>query len=235
MMSCRTRRVALAVNAAIGLVRETLAQPAQLPVFGTKLVAPLRDAVRLVDRKNEIGTRAEPLERVRARQPLRRNIQQPVSPSRALANQLRSAPHPRASYSAPPPEFPSARAAPPGPASARSAAKSRSRSAPEASPRAAGSTATCLRRSASPRTYRDLPAGCARCGAAADETSRTPSSAAAPREALLQKSSREYSRPPTSVDIGTIALEKIRIAVQRSRRTGEPQISAPATPIRIKI
>ena len=60
--------------------------------------------------------------------------------------------------------------------------------------------------------------------------------AAQRREQLsIRNHAASIAARPTSVDIGTIALEKIRIAVQRSRRTGEPQIPAPATPIRIKI
>ena len=48
-MSCRTCRVALAVNAAIGRSGKLLAQAAQLAVFGTEFVSPLGNAVRFVD------------------------------------------------------------------------------------------------------------------------------------------------------------------------------------------
>ncbi len=48
-MSCRTRRVALAVKAAMGLSGKFCAQRAELAVFGAELVAPFRDAVRFVD------------------------------------------------------------------------------------------------------------------------------------------------------------------------------------------
>src|SRR5580698_6229396 len=53
-------------------------QAAQLAVFGAKLVAPLRDAVRFVDREERERHSLEPIERVRARQALRRKIKKAV-------------------------------------------------------------------------------------------------------------------------------------------------------------
>src|SRR5271154_1344350 len=55
------------------------AQPAQLPVFGTEFVPPLRDAMRLVNREKRHRHILQPADRVATRHTLRRHIQQPVS------------------------------------------------------------------------------------------------------------------------------------------------------------
>ncbi len=72
-----------------GTIGKALAQPAQLPILRPEFVAPFRDAMRLVDRKQRNRDAREPFERIRARQPLRRNIQQAVSPVARLADQFR--------------------------------------------------------------------------------------------------------------------------------------------------
>src|SRR5882672_11180839 len=49
-------------------------QTAQLPVFRTKLMAPFRDAVCLVDGEKRDWNTLEPADRIGASQPLRRKI-----------------------------------------------------------------------------------------------------------------------------------------------------------------
>ena len=90
-MSCRTRRVALAVKAAIGLIGKMLAQRAQLPVLRPELVAPLRNAMRFVDGEEGDRNALQPADGVLPRQPLRRKIQQPVRALRAPAASPRAA------------------------------------------------------------------------------------------------------------------------------------------------
>ena len=63
-------------------------QPAQLPVVGPEFVSPLRDAVRLINRKKRNRHLLEPRERVLARQPLRRHVQQPVLSVTRLADHI---------------------------------------------------------------------------------------------------------------------------------------------------
>src|SRR5580658_8531102 len=57
---------------------ETLAQHAELAVFRPELVAPLRNAVRLVDREELERNAAEPSQRVVPDQTLRREIKERV-------------------------------------------------------------------------------------------------------------------------------------------------------------
>src|SRR5690606_9792307 len=64
-------------------VRKTRSQLPELPVLGPEVVAPLADAVRLVDGDEaEVAARQPRLKTVAAfaDEPLRRNVQQPVSP-----------------------------------------------------------------------------------------------------------------------------------------------------------
>src|SRR5712692_9889733 len=64
-------------------------EAAQLPVFRSKLVPPLRDAVRLVNGEKRDRDALEPTDCVCAREPLRRKIQQPVLALASLAHNHR--------------------------------------------------------------------------------------------------------------------------------------------------
>ena len=55
---------------------EVVGQTCQLAIFGAELVAPLRHAVRLVDREQRERQARQPLHRAVAQQPLRRDVQQ---------------------------------------------------------------------------------------------------------------------------------------------------------------
>src|ERR1019366_827095 len=61
-----------------GAVGKMDPQAAQLAVFRAELVAPLRDAVRFVNGEERDRHALQPVERVRARQALRRKIQEAV-------------------------------------------------------------------------------------------------------------------------------------------------------------
>ena len=186
MMSWRTRRVALAVNAAIGHSGKCSRSRLNCRYSGRNSWPHSEMQCASSIAKSEIGTRSEPFERVCARQALRRNIEQPILPFARLANHRGLLRFRERAVQQRLPRFPSARVARPDPASARSAAKPRRRFVPAASRPAIGSTAICLRRWASPRKCRGLPAGCARFAPAGDETSHIPSSGAAAPEALLR-------------------------------------------------
>src|SRR4029077_3409182 len=71
-----------------GAVRKMLAQAAQLAVFRAKLVTPLRNAVRFVDGEERNGDALQPVERVRARQTLRRKVQQAIFTRSRFLNHL---------------------------------------------------------------------------------------------------------------------------------------------------
>ena len=88
-MSCRTCRVALAVNAAIGLSGKFCRSELSCRYSGPKLVPPLRNAVRLVDREERQRNPPQPRDRILPRQPLRRQVQQPVGPLRRRAHDRR--------------------------------------------------------------------------------------------------------------------------------------------------
>ena len=80
-MSCRTRSVAVAVNAADRYVGEARAQPMQLAVLRAEIVAPFGDAMSLVDDqgRNAVG-RVQPRQNLAfelgLQQALRRDVQQ---------------------------------------------------------------------------------------------------------------------------------------------------------------
>ncbi len=82
-MSCRTRAVAVAVNACRPTPGQVLAQHCELPVLGAEIVAPLADAVRFVDgdeaRRPAAEQRHEPVPPL-AYQPLGRDVQEPIPP-----------------------------------------------------------------------------------------------------------------------------------------------------------
>ena len=83
MMSSRTSGVAVAVNAAIGGRRPARslawhsAAAAQTPIIGTEIVAPLGDAVRLVDHEPRDRQLVEQPQELIRRESFRRHIQQP--------------------------------------------------------------------------------------------------------------------------------------------------------------
>ena len=54
------------------------AQTAEQAVFRPELVAPFRNAMRLVNREEQDGNAAQPFDGVLARQPLRRKIQKTI-------------------------------------------------------------------------------------------------------------------------------------------------------------
>ena len=72
-----------------GTIRKVRSQPAQLPVFGTKLMPPFGDAMRFIDGEESDGHSLQPADGVGPRQPLRRKIQQAVLALRCLAYDLR--------------------------------------------------------------------------------------------------------------------------------------------------
>ena len=80
-MSCRTRSVAVAVNAASRYVGEARAQPMELAVFRAEIVAPFGDAMSLVDdqRRNSVSC-VQPRQHIAfelgLQQALRRDVQQ---------------------------------------------------------------------------------------------------------------------------------------------------------------
>ena len=71
-----------------GTVGKMDSQAAQLAVFGAKLVSPFRNAMRFVDGEKRDRHALQPIERVRARQALRRKIQQAVLARARFANHL---------------------------------------------------------------------------------------------------------------------------------------------------
>src|SRR5260370_15732389 len=64
---------------------ETIAQRAELAILRTKFVAPLRDAMRLINGKKRDGYTLQPSDRIGAREPFRGKIQKTVMPFRRLA------------------------------------------------------------------------------------------------------------------------------------------------------
>jgi hypothetical protein len=69
-------------------VWETGAQPAELAVFRSKLVPPLRNAMRLVDRKEAHWHPAQPFKSISGRQSLRRKIEQPIFAAHGFLHHL---------------------------------------------------------------------------------------------------------------------------------------------------
>ena len=84
-MSARTCAVAVAVSAIVARGAQALAEAAHAPVVGAELVAPLGDAVGLVDHEQGDARRVDrPQERGRA-EPLGRDVEQRQAPgARAL-------------------------------------------------------------------------------------------------------------------------------------------------------
>src|SRR5215471_11668534 len=60
-----------------GALGKSLTQPAQLKVFGPEFMAPLRDAVCFINRKECSGDTLQPGQRVPPLQPFRREIEKP--------------------------------------------------------------------------------------------------------------------------------------------------------------
>src|SRR5689334_19836101 len=75
-MSWRTRRVALAVNAAMGCSGKCVRKTAQLPVLGSEFMAPLRNAVRFIDGEETERNVLQPAQGVFPRQAFGRQVQQ---------------------------------------------------------------------------------------------------------------------------------------------------------------
>ena len=67
---------------------EQLAQAAELDVLGAEVVAPLRHAVRLVDREERDRERADELERAVEHEALRRHVEQVEPPAAQVAQHL---------------------------------------------------------------------------------------------------------------------------------------------------
>src|ERR1700693_543695 len=88
-MSWRTRCVALAVKAAIGFAREIGAQAAQLPVLGSELVAPFRDAMGFIDGEERNRYAREPSDGLGFRQALGRKVEQTIRALRRPRNDAR--------------------------------------------------------------------------------------------------------------------------------------------------
>src|ERR1700730_6998560 len=70
--------------------REKLAQSAELPVFRPEFVAPLRNTVGFVDRKERNRYSLQPLRRIPKRHAFRRKIQQPEFSRRGALQYLAS-------------------------------------------------------------------------------------------------------------------------------------------------
>src|SRR5271166_636649 len=64
------------------------AQAAQLPVVRPEFVAPLGNAMRLIDRKETYRNLAQPFESIAGGQPLRREIEQPIFSTRRFLHHL---------------------------------------------------------------------------------------------------------------------------------------------------
>ena len=157
--------------------RPAIAQPRQLAILRPEVMAPLADAVRLVDRDEADRPRRqhveEPVAAV-ADQALGRDVEQSIPAVAHAARHLASsAPTASSCCSRPPPRRcrPACR---PDPSSARSAARRRSRGRRWRSP-APGSTATCRRRSAARAASRARTAPPPSLPAAADGRSDSPS------------------------------------------------------------
>ena len=71
-------------------LRKAGAQPAKLAVLRSKLVSPLRNAMRLIDGKETHRQSAQPLKSISRRQPLRREIKQPIFAARGFFHHLPS-------------------------------------------------------------------------------------------------------------------------------------------------
>ena len=129
---------------------EARAQHAETAIFGPEMMAPLADAMGLIDREQRDRHLVEPLQRAFERQALGRDVEQ-LRAARHAGRATRSAPRPAAGPNAAPRRRHPAGAAPrPGLPSARSAGRRLSRRQAGTAP-ATGSTGSCRRRWASAR------------------------------------------------------------------------------------
>src|SRR5579862_3994344 len=69
-------------------IRKTRAQAAELAIVGAKFVAPLRNAVRLIDREKTHWNLAQPFESIAGGQSLWRKIEQAVFSARGFLHHL---------------------------------------------------------------------------------------------------------------------------------------------------
>ena len=156
-MSRRVGSSAVAVSASSGTSGKRSLRIAERLVFAAEIVAPLRDAMRLVDgeeREPAIAAAARGSAASSAARARRRAGRAPPSRDRALDRAGLGRREARVERRGAAPRPGAARR--PGPSSARSAARRRRRGPGAAAP-AAGSTATCRRRSASARSRRRRP------------------------------------------------------------------------------
>ncbi len=136
--------------------RKPLFEDRELLVFGPEIMAPLRDAMRLVDREQRQPRPPQEIETARRHQPFGRHVEQV---ERAVADR----PFDRRGFRRRQPRIQRrgahvqpGRARRPGPSSARSAARRR-RQDPGAAAPGSGSKAICRPRSASARPRRRRP------------------------------------------------------------------------------
>ena len=130
-MSCRTRLRGAGGEGGDRLIGKCCAQRAEAGGIGAKLVAPFGNAVRFVDGEECQRHAPQPGNRVLPRQPFGRKIEQPVVALASLRASPRAARPARCELLSTAAGIPIWPAAPPGPASARSAARSRPRSCPD--------------------------------------------------------------------------------------------------------
>ena len=71
-----------------GTIGKMHSQPAQLPVFRAKFMAPLRDAVRFINGEESDRDPLQPVNGIRPRQPFRRKIEQTIFALGCLAYDL---------------------------------------------------------------------------------------------------------------------------------------------------
>ena len=220
-MSARTSGVAVAVEREDRLGARAARRVGQPEVLGPEVVAPLRDAVRLVDREQAIRVRGcapgSP-----GGEPLGRDVEQPYLAATACSTASRFV---RASCwaltSADAAGRDRAAAPRPGPASARSAARRRA-SGPSASAPAAGSRATCPRRSASPparrgRPWRPRPPRAARAGS----PGKPKSSFIAPSTAAADATGTRGTRPSAAPRSNDVWWEPGVLRARRATRVGD--------------
>ena len=164
--------------------RPAIAQPRQLAVLRTEVVAPLADAVRFVDRDETDRPRRQHGEEAVAAvadQPLGRHVQQSIACRRGRRARPRSSAPTAASCCSRPRARRCRRACRPDPSSARSAARRRWPGRRWRRP-APGSRATCRRRSAAPAASRGRTAPPPSLPAATDGRSDSPSTFSRMRE-----------------------------------------------------
>ena len=183
--------------------REIVAQPSELPVLRPEIVAPLADAVRLVDRDEaHVRLLQQPPQRLAAfaDQPLGRHVQQAAAVRRARSRAPRRARAAAACCSSTTRRRRRRAGRRPDPSSARSAARRPARSrrrrrgrrgrTRSERPPAPGSRATCRRRSAARRRCRARRGWRASLRAAADGSRRSPRRGGARRAAAPRRDQR---------------------------------------------